>query len=119
MANSLLKKALNAVVGIIQSVRPNGSKAHNEYFVASDECICCGNCKWRSPQTFAMKIVKGKSLPVAYVLRQPKTPQEVEFFKDGMASCPAHAIYGPWGNSKRRRPRNEEAKLVQSNIYEI
>ena len=57
-------------------------------FFVDESCIYCGFCVETAPKNFAYD-AKGE---VAYVMKQPSTPEELEQVAESLDSCPTESI---------------------------
>ena len=58
-----------------------------KYYV-DDSCIACDACCVEAPKHFAMDDNDGH----AFVMLQPKTPDEIQDAENALAACPVEAI---------------------------
>lgn len=58
-----------------------------QYYV-DDSCIACDACCVEAPKFFAMNDNDGH----AFVMLQPKTPDEIQDAENALAACPVEAI---------------------------
>ncbi|MCB9094252.1 MAG: ferredoxin [Halobacteriovoraceae bacterium] len=61
--------------------------ASGKYYV-DDQCIACDACVIEAPKFFIMNDDDGH----AYVLKQPKSTEEMEECENALAGCPVDAI---------------------------
>jgi len=61
--------------------------AEGKYYV-DDQCIACDACCVEAPSFFAMNDDDGH----AYVMKQPKTDDEIEEAENALMACPVEAI---------------------------
>ncbi|MBL7665749.1 MAG: ferredoxin [Bacteriovoracaceae bacterium] len=57
-------------------------------FYVDDQCIACDACVMEAPKFFSMNDEDGH----AFVIKQPRTPQEFEECENALAGCPVDAI---------------------------
>ncbi len=57
-------------------------------FYVDDQCIACDACVVEAPKFFSMNDIDGH----AFVIKQPKTVDEVNECMDALKACPVEAI---------------------------
>lgn len=63
------------------------SNAAGKFYV-DDQCIACDFCASEAKNIFVMNDTDGH----AFVIRQPKTPEEIEASLSALRGCPVEAI---------------------------
>jgi len=64
-----------------------GENAPGKFYV-DEQCIACDACVLEAPSYFSMNDKDGH----AFVLKQPKTPQEIMQCQEALEACPVEAI---------------------------
>jgi ferredoxin len=57
-------------------------------FFVDDQCLDCDLCRETAPNNFSRDDARG----VAYVSRQPSTPEELALCRESVEGCPCEAI---------------------------